>query len=184
MASHSHPLHIEWPRSWPISFSPWLVSPHTILKNPTFCTTHKGGKGGTMGGYDIIWCQGPLYFSSLDPSINKVKQKLQQDPLLPQRTNMSIQQTVTLLEFSSKTHFLFQGKYYQQVHDAAMGSHISPLIANLFMEEFKVKALSSAPHPLSVAKVCGWYFCHPEAKETANNYYNTSTHRTHIYNSP
>ena len=30
---------------------------------------------------------------------------------------------------------------------AAMGSPISPLIPNLFMEEFEVKALSSAPHP-------------------------------------
>ena len=28
-----------------------------------------------------------------------------------------------------------------------MGSPISPLIANLFMEEFEVKALSSCPHP-------------------------------------
>ena len=28
-----------------------------------------------------------------------------------------------------------------------MGSPISPLIANLFMEEFEVKALSTAPHP-------------------------------------
>ena len=30
---------------------------------------------------------------------------------------------------------------------AVMGSPISPLIANLFMEEFEVKALSSAPYP-------------------------------------
>ena len=28
-----------------------------------------------------------------------------------------------------------------------MGSPISPLIANLFMEEFEVKVLQSAPHP-------------------------------------
>ena len=31
-----------------------------------------------------------------------------------------------------------------------MGSPISPLIANLFMEEFEVKALSSCPHPPSL----------------------------------
>ena len=34
-----------------------------------------------------------------------------------------------------------------EVHGAAMGCPISSLIANLFMEEFKVKALQSAPHP-------------------------------------
>ena len=61
---------------------------------------------------------------------------------------MSIQQIVTLLEFCLKnTYFLFQGKFYEQVQGAAMGSSISTLIANLFMEEFEVKALSSCPHP-------------------------------------
>ena len=37
--------------------------------------------------------------------------------------------------------------YYEQLDGAAMGSPISPLIANLFMEELKVKALSTFPHP-------------------------------------
>ena len=60
---------------------------------------------------------------------------------------MSIQQIVQLLEFClTKTYFLFQGKYCEQVQGAAMGSPISPLIANLFMEEFEVKALNSCPH--------------------------------------
>ena len=60
---------------------------------------------------------------------------------------MSIQQIIKLLEFCLKnTYFLFQGRYYEQVHGAAMGSPISPLIANLFMEEFDVKALSASPH--------------------------------------
>ena len=84
----------------------------------------------------------------MDPSINIVKQKLQQDPLITQRSYMSIPQIVTLLEFClRKTYFLFQGKYYEQVHDAAMGSHISPLITNLFMEEFEGHQLClTAPH--------------------------------------
>ena len=50
---------------------------------------------------------------------------------------MSIQQIVTLQEFCLKnTYFLFQGKYYKQVHGAAMGYPINPLIANLSLEEF------------------------------------------------
>ena len=61
---------------------------------------------------------------------------------------MSITQIVTLLEFCLKnTYFLFQGKYYEQVHGTAMGSPISPLIAYLFTEEFEGKALQSALHP-------------------------------------
>ena len=90
----------------------------------------------------------------VNPSINIEKQKLQQDPLLSQRTNISIPQIITLLEFCLKnTEFLFQGKYYEQVHGAAMGSPISPLTAILFMEEFEVKTLNSAPHPLSMPKI-------------------------------
>ena len=58
----------------------------------------------------------------VDPSIQIVQQKVTQDPTLPQRTNMSIQQIVKLLEFCLKnTYFLFQGNYYEQVHGAAMG---------------------------------------------------------------
>ena len=61
---------------------------------------------------------------------------------------MSIPQITSLLEFClTHTYVLFQGKYYEQVQGAAMGSPISPLIANIFMEEFEVKALSSIPHP-------------------------------------
>ena len=69
---------------------------------------------------------------------------------------MSIPQIVTLLEFCLKNmYFLLHGKYFEQVHGAAMGSPISPLIANLFMEEFEVKSLSTVHHPPHLAKVCG-----------------------------
>ena len=85
------------------------------------------------------------------PSVQIVKQMLQQDPTLPQRTSMSIQQITTILEFClTNTYFLFQGKYYKQVQGAAMGSPISPVIANLLMEEFEVKTLSTCPHPPSL----------------------------------
>ena len=80
------------------------------------------------------------------PAMQTVKQRLQQDTTLPQRTSMSIPQITSLLEFClTNTYFLFQGKYYEQVQGAAMGSPISPLIANIFMEKFEVQALSSIP---------------------------------------
>ena len=61
---------------------------------------------------------------------------------------MSIAQITSLLEFClTHTYFLFQGKYYQQAQGAAMGSPISPLIANIFMEEFEVKPSSPSPTP-------------------------------------
>ena len=82
------------------------------------------------------------------PALSIIQNKLQQDPQLHNRTAMSIQQIVTLLVICLKnTCFLFQGKYYEQVHGTAMGSPISPLVANLFMEEFECKAISTSPNP-------------------------------------
>ena len=123
-------------------------SPHR-LKNTQHSVQHiqkvKLEPGEVMTLYDV-----KALFNSVpvDPSINIVKHKLLQEPTLPQRTTMSIQQIVILLEFCLKnTYFLFHGKYYEQVHGVARGSSISPLIANLYMEECEVKALRSAPHP-------------------------------------
>ena len=36
----------------------------------------------------------------------------------------------------------FQDRYYEQVERATMGSPISPVVANLYMEEFEIKAHS------------------------------------------
>ena len=109
------------------------------------------------------------------PAIQIVKQRLQ-DNTLPQRTSMSMAQIISLLEFClTNTYFLFQGKHYEQVQGVAVGSPISPLIANIFMEEFEVKTLSSIPHPPS--------FWLRFVDDTVRTYFTTSTTRTHTYSS-
>ena len=66
---------------------------------------------------------------------------------------MSVQHISWLLEFCLRTtYFLFQGEFYQQLEGTAMGSPISPIIANLFLEDLEAKALSSSPHPPSMWK--------------------------------
>ena len=94
----------------------------------------------------IVW---PFFtLVPVDYATATVQNKVQQDPLLPHRTSMSISQIIILLEFCLKTtYFLFQGKYFEQVHGAAMGSPISTLTTYLFIKEFKVKAISSASTP-------------------------------------
>ena len=117
-----------------------------------------------MTSYDV-----KAFFTSvpMDPAINIVKLTLQQDPLLPQRTNMSIPQIITLLEFCLKnTCFCLQGKYHEQAHGTAMGSQISPLIDNLFMEELKVMALSSAVYPNLLLRYVDDTFVIQEAKHS------------------
>ena len=41
-------------------------------------------------------------------------------------------------------HQLWREKFYEQTHGAPMGSTLSPVIANLFIEEFEKKALATA----------------------------------------
>ena len=63
-----------------------------------------------------------------------------------------------MLEFCWKsTYFTYQGKYYEQLEGAAMGSPISPIVANLYMENFEEKAISTAPHLPSLEKICWWH---------------------------
>jgi hypothetical protein len=43
------------------------------------------------------------------------------------------------------TFFSFQGEFFEQISGVAMGSHLSPIVANLFMEKFEKRALESYP---------------------------------------
>ena len=50
--------------------------------------------------------------------------------------------------FISRTHtFSFQDQFYEQVDGAAMGSPVSPIVANLYMEYLEQKALSTVSTP-------------------------------------
>ena len=61
---------------------------------------------------------------------------------------MEVGNIILLLEFCLKnTYFSFQGQFYEQVEGAAMGSPVSPIVANLYMEYLEQKALRTAPHP-------------------------------------
>ena len=126
-------------------------SPHHLKNTQHFIQQIQGKRlhpGDSITSFDV-----KALFTSVpvQPAIHIVQNRLQQDSTLPQRTAMSIPQITSLLEFClTQTYFLFQGKYYQQTQGAAMGSPISPIIANIFMEEFEVKALQSFPNPPSM----------------------------------
>ena len=81
-------------------------------------------------------------------AIEVTKKKLEQDTELHQRTSMSIHNILELLEFClCNTYFLFQGQFYEQTHGAAVGSPVSPVVANLYMGFFEDRALTSAVNP-------------------------------------
>ena len=59
---------------------------------------------------------------------------------------MEVRDIILLLEFCLKnTYFSFQDQFYEQIEGAAMGSSVSPIVANLYMEYLEQKALSTAP---------------------------------------
>ena len=99
----------------------------------------------SMVSYDVT-----ALFTSvpIPPVLKIIEDKLNEDKDLPQRTSMNTRHIIRLFEFCLRsTYFVFQGRYYEQTEGAAMGSPLSPIIANIYMEHFKTRALETAPHP-------------------------------------
>ena len=89
----------------------------------------------------------------IQPSLEVIEKLLKEDPDLQKRTTMSTKNIMDLLEFCLRsTYFTHRGKFYEQVEGAAMGSPISPIVANLYMENFEMRALQSSPNPPSLWK--------------------------------
>jgi hypothetical protein len=60
----------------------------------------------------------------------------------------------------TSSYFSYTGQFYEQIDGVAMGSPLSPVIANFYMEDFEEMALDQAPH-----KPLCWFcymddFCH------------------------
>ena len=84
----------------------------------------------------------------VDKALEIIYARLQEDSTLSQRSTMSPTHVVQLLKVCLKcTYFLYDGVFYQQIHGAAMGSPVSPIVCNLYMEHLEHLAITTAPHP-------------------------------------
>ena len=121
-------------------------SPHHINSTQDFVEQARHFKleaGECLSSYDVS-----ALFTSvpIDPALNIIKDLLEKDNTLKERTVMEVGDIILLLEFCLKnTYFSFQGQFYEKVEGAAMGSPVSPIVANLYMEYLEQKALSTAP---------------------------------------
>ena len=71
----------------------------------------------------------------IDKTLEIIKTKLEKDNTLKNRTKLNTEDIMELLRFVlTTTYFTFRGVIYKQKFGAAMGSPVSPIIANLFME--------------------------------------------------
>ena len=92
----------------------------------------------------------------IQPAVNIIKKHLKEDKELHLRTTMAVKHISYLLQFClENTYFSFQSRFYEQTQGAAMGSPISPIVANLFMEDLEVQAINTSPTPQPCGKICG-----------------------------
>ena len=79
-------------------------------------------------------------------AVQAALRKLESDPTLADRTTLTPAQIANLLDFVLRsTYFQYNGSIYEQREGAAMGSPVSAVIANLYMETFEEQAIESAP---------------------------------------
>ena len=100
----------------------------------------------------------------VDPALNIIKDLLEKDHTLKERTVMEVSDIILLLEFCLKnTYFSFQDLFYEQVEVQPGVPPVSPIVANLYMEYLEQKALSTAPNPSrSWHRFVDDTFCHPQ----------------------
>ena len=112
--------------------------------------TTKIQQGECITSYDVT----ALFTSIPVPAtLDIIRSKLNQDAELSNRTCMSADNIIELLGFClNNTYFVFQEQFYEQTRGAAMGSPISPIVANIFMEAFEKKAIETALHPPRIWK--------------------------------
>ena len=123
-------------------------SPHHVHNSEEFLQHLKGIQ---LGPDEVIisYDEKALFtLVPIQPALTIIEKLLEEDPGLQQRTSMAVKNIVCLLEFCLRsTYFTFQNQYYEQVEGAAMGSPISPKVANLYMENIETGAINTSPHP-------------------------------------
>ena len=123
-------------------------SPHHVQSTRDYVNRLKGVillPGDCLCSYDVMDLS---TFVPIDPALAIIKDLLEQDDTLWNRTVLLVQNNTEHLVFClHNTYFSFQNKFYEQVEAALMGSLVCPIVTNLYMENFEREALQSAPTP-------------------------------------
>ena len=86
-------------------------------------------------------------------AVEVIQERLMEDETLPERTDLSPTKIGDLSYTCLRsTCFTYRGEYYEQRDEAAMGSPVSVILADLYMEFFEDIALHSAPSILRLWK--------------------------------
>ena len=81
----------------------------------------------------------------IEDSLTIIKDRLSVDKELEERTSLSVDDICSLTAICLRsTYFRFKDDFYEQKDGTAMGSPLSPVIANIFMEDFEQTAITTA----------------------------------------
>ena len=85
----------------------------------------------------------------VDKTCDYTRKKLDKDTWLHLRTKLNTNEVISLLEFTlSNNNFMFNESVYKQIHGCAMGSPVSPVVANLCMEVIEIPDIAASTTPL------------------------------------
>ena len=97
----------------------------------------------TMVSFDVV-----SLFTAIpvDKACSYIRKKLEDDTFLHSRTSLDIDDIISLLNFVlSNNYFIYNNDIYKQIRGCAMGSTVSPVVADLCMEEIEETAIDSTP---------------------------------------
>jgi hypothetical protein len=102
----------------------------------------------TLVGFDVV----SLFTNvPVDGALQVNRIKLHNDDTLVERSPLQVEAIMELLDVSLRTtYFQVDDKFFQQKDGMAMGSSVSPIVSNIFMEHFEILALDSTQHKQSV----------------------------------
>ena len=152
-------------------------SPHHINNTQDFVEQVKHitlAPGECLSSYDVsaLFTSVPVH-----PALNIIKDLLEKDHTLKERTVLAVNDIILLLELCLKnTYFSFQDQFYEQVEGAAMGPPVSPIVANLYMEYLEQKNSKHCSTPPIGSGTGLWMTPLSSIRKTTNKAsFNTST---------
>ena len=82
-------------------------------------------------------------------ALEVIHQRLLEDETLEDRTVLTADQVILLLRSCLQTtYFMYNHQFYEQTEGTAMGSPVSPVVANIFMEYVEETAIATSPSPI------------------------------------
>ena len=101
------------------------------------------------------WCPSRTLFTNVpfEGAVQAARRKLESDPGLAGRTTLTPAEIGDLLDFVLRsTYFQYNGSIYEHQEGAAMGSPVSAVIGNLYVEAFEEQAIESTHYKPKIWK--------------------------------